>query len=189
MITIKNALARRFIIEELVNVSSMEEWGELMDAGTPPKLLDILRHMTLRELLAVAQSNDVSIAVEINYDALLFAIQRQRAIRTDVECKEYFVANGANVPMLTTMFKLPFQTAKELIKTFNLGKRSPGRPSLPSHSAREAILKAWDSLASEEKDLKKRYILLHQRFGEFALGCLWQIVSGSVSDERDRANR
>jgi hypothetical protein len=105
MLQVTDSTLKRLLLGQIVEAIESGGMDDLLRRGFRPEFLDVLRHRKARDLIELARQDAVRFAVAIDQDAMLAALKRLDWRRGDGMLYEYFVAHGATVQMVCTLFR------------------------------------------------------------------------------------
>ncbi len=145
----------------------------LIKQGVSVEVIDMLRSMTADQLTDLAGSRDPLFNIKVESVAFFRAIKGVQMNTKWSEQQSYFVQQGATVQMMQSLFKLSRANIRELRRWMC---SEPSSLALPDEQDGDAILLAWQALASIP-DIRDRLIELHrQNNRRYTLRGLWQVI-------------
>jgi Protein of unknown function (DUF2857) len=177
VIGVQSALLQEIAVLSLIAQIEVGEYQDLIRNGISAGDIDRLRGFRANELKQLAAH--IGPAVQITLDPKLFnaSLKRLCAIQREAELFEYYIRNGASIPMLRDVFRADaarITTARKLLPKPSGG----GRPAMPSDEQRRMILQKWIDIG-QSVHAREKYWLLHQMNGRYNLQTLFAVINES----------
>jgi Protein of unknown function (DUF2857) len=166
---------RRLVFMHVVELAESGTFTGLLSEGLPANSLDKIRRLSGGDLIRLAKLAKSSVQLVIDPDALERNLNTVLKMVDDEKMFEYFVVNGASIPMLKTLFKADTKSI-EYARTTIGDQRVTGRPVMPSSTIRDLIHEKW-SLMGTEALPRTKYYALHQMLPQFPLRVFYAVVN------------
>lgn len=143
--------------------------------GLRPDQLERLGRVTASEVDffdGLVMDHKPLLHVVCDLDHLDSALQRLEARRAENTARDEFIRRGAPAGMMMDLFRIGLQELIHHRRALGVNCKN-GRPKLPDEATQIKIYHTWKSLG--HPDVRRRYIDLHDRFPEVALGVLWAV--------------
>lgn len=177
-VPINDAEFRFNVLRYLVCEVDAGQVPELLNYGLSMEALEALRHCSMRDITRIAQDSSIPLELHIDSGKLTTAFQRLHTVMRERELLEYYVRHQMPSALLARLFKLNAKALREMrVALRGTANDAQGRPSLPPLEAREAIHAAWEDIMRREHVERERYFALHQRFPDFTIAALWQVLN------------
>ncbi len=167
-LSITDPTLKRLLVEHLIE--QLERGGDgldyLLSAGVDPEQLDRLRHTPARDLIQIAQMDQLDIRAGFGDNSISNCLDRVAAVRRDALLMEYFVRNGASVDSVVTLFRVTKEAVRDMRRQLTPGAPlsvSAGRPSLPPTAKRQKVHEHWAEVQRVHfaQSQRERYYQLH----------------------------
>ncbi|AOW13315.1 hypothetical protein LPB72_09690 [Hydrogenophaga crassostreae] len=175
MFNINNTTIKRMILEHLVERVDTGGLDEILAAGFSPELLDDLRKRPSRDFFYAAQTDGLTIRVQIDTKSLRTCLWTRDRAQRDEMLKEYFIRNGASILLMRSLFTLSKHELHHYRVALDIAqKTATGRPRLPPTAIRDRIHDAWFEICRSfrEEPERERLWRLHQTFSAFSIASL-----------------
>lgn len=175
MIAIDDDGLRKLIFIHMVELAEGGTFKGLLSEGMPACSLDKLRKLSGGDLIRLAKIAKTSVQLVIDPDALERNLDTVLKMVDDEKMFEYFVANGASIPMIRAVFKVDAKHI-EIARTTIGDQRTAGRPVMPPDKIRDVIHEKWSQMGTEALP-RNKYFALHKMLPEFPLRVFYAVVN------------
>lgn len=179
MLQVTDPTLKRLLLGQIVEAIEVGGMDDLLRRGFRPEFLDALRHRKARDLIELARQDAVRFAVAIDQDAMLAALKRLDWRRRDGMLYEYFVAHGATVQLVCTLFRKSADEVRGLRALMLPEKALKGRSRMPAPAVRDRIHARWHAIHAQNAaaSLRERFYALHQSFPDCGIDALQKTLN------------
>lgn len=180
---------------ELLNhlIYRMDSGGmdELLRGAAEPTVLDSLRDRPARDLIKLINgSSGLKFHIEFCSNKFINELNRMDMMTGDTKVREYFVANGAPLEMITEMFRVTSAQVRDwrnmLIPGYE-AKKLGGRTRMLPEKLRDALHQKWAALEKNSTlRLQDRVYAMHQQYPNYTIHELWITINEFTPKEEHR---
>uniref|UniRef100_UPI003BEF2EBE hypothetical protein n=1 Tax=Burkholderia arboris TaxID=488730 RepID=UPI003BEF2EBE len=140
-----------------------------------PDALDLIQSLSVLDLQSVVESEH-TLTVELNLTKLVDMLQQKHkpGSLSIEQCLEYFMRNGASIPLIHRVFKRPKREIVRIFHEMSLDQERQKAVRLPAARERDAIHRAWNALPEHGM---RGYVELHRQFSHWPLATLERVLN------------
>ena len=180
---------------ELLNhlIYRMDSGGmdDLLRGTADPTILDNLRDRPARDLIKLINgSSGLKFHIEFCSTKFINELNRMDMMTGNTMIREYFVANGAPLEMITEMFRVTSAQVRDwrnmLIPGYE-AKKLGGRTRMLPEKLRDVLHQKWAALEKKSTlTLQDRVYAMHQEYPSYTIHELWITLNEFTPKEKQR---
>ncbi len=180
---------------ELLNhlIYRMDSGGmdDLLRGTADPTILDNLRDRPARDLIKLINgSSGLKFHIEFCSTKFINELNRMDMMTGNTMIREYFVANGAPLEMITEMFRVTSAQVRDwrnmLIPGYE-AKKLGGRTRMLPEKLRDVLHQKWAALEKKSNlTLQDRVYAMHQEYPNYTIHELWITINEFTPKEKQR---
>jgi Protein of unknown function (DUF2857) len=175
VIAIEDEGLNKLVLMHIVEMIDKGQYSTLIANGVPADSIDCLRQLQGPALMKLAKLSKKSIRLTVDPSSFEIAIKAATKMAFDESMFEYFVTNGASIPMLRALFKVERERIDHAQAT--LARTRPvGRPAMPPADVRAIITEKWNKIGTQSSP-RAKYYAIHKMFSEIPLSVLYAVVN------------
>lgn len=171
---------------ELLNhlIYRMDSGGidDLMRETADTTILDSLKDRPARDLIKlINRSSGLKFYIEFCSTKFIHELKRMDLMTEDTLIREYFVAHGAPLEMITEMFRVTAAQVRDWRKMLIPGyeaKKLGGRTRMVPERLRDVLHRKWAALERNSSlSLQDRVYAIHQEYPNYTIHELWITIN------------
>lgn len=165
-----------YLLTYLVDEADRGADGALL-AYLPAEELDMLRNITLRDLIRMADQNQTLFGISVYLRQILLSLARVRHRDDADNDRLWFIRRGTPHVLMEELYGTPIREFRELRRIAGMSAR-PGRPRVLKAAQAERVRDYWRKLG-QRKSLPDRYRDLGEAFAEDSIATLYCALHSS----------
>jgi hypothetical protein len=167
------------------------ELDDLLRGTADPTVLDNLRDRPARDLIKLINgSSGLKFHIEFCSTKFINELNRMDMMTSNTMIREYFVAHGAPMEMVTEMFRVtPAQVRdwRNMLMPGYEAKKLGGRTRMLPEKLRDVLHQKWAALEKNSTlSLQDRVYAMHQEYPSYTIHELWITLNEFTPKEKQR---